>query len=215
MSVSGGQSSEGASAADTQWPRWEVFKQDSEKKPHQAVGSVHAADAEHALLMARTVFARRPNAVSIWVVAADAIRSWTAEELDGLDPSSGSASGGNTSGSDSPANFAKPIAPIDSGHLPNYLVVVKSSNRRSMTFGDVRFEVQGATSRAALDVALSQLANETVLALWLVESSAVVRSDPEVADQWFGPATDKTYKQQSVYSSVAAAKRDTEKGLGR
>lgn len=28
---------------DTQWPRWEVFKQDTPHKPHQAVGSVHAA----------------------------------------------------------------------------------------------------------------------------------------------------------------------------
>ena len=43
---------------DTQWPRWEVFKQDTPKKPHQAVGTVHATDPEHALLTARNVFAR-------------------------------------------------------------------------------------------------------------------------------------------------------------
>jgi ring-1,2-phenylacetyl-CoA epoxidase subunit PaaB len=48
--------------------RWEVFKQDAPGKPHQAVGSVHASDAEHALFTARTVFVRRPNAHSLWVV---------------------------------------------------------------------------------------------------------------------------------------------------
>lgn len=206
----------GLAKTDTQWPRWEVFKQDSEKKPHQAVGSVHAADAEHALLMARTVFARRPNAVSMWVAPADRIHSWTAEEIDNLAPTdvAGNSAGGS-SGSLGSADATLTAQSGGSEHSPRFLVVVKSSNRRSMTFGDVRFEVQGATPRAALDVALSQLADETVLALWLVESAAVVRSDPEVADPWFGPATDKTYKQQSVYSSLATAKRDTERGMGR
>lgn len=180
---------------DTQWPRWEVFKQDSDRKPHQAVGSVHAADAEHALLMARTVFARRPATVSMWVVPADRVHSWTAEELERL-----AAAPGEDPASPAPAS---------------YVVVVKSSNRRSMTFGDVRFGVQGTTPRAALGAALAQLANEPVLALWLVESDVIVRSHPEAADPWFGPALDKTYKQQSVYSSVATAKRDTDTGMSR
>ncbi|MCX7601844.1 MAG: phenylacetic acid degradation protein, partial [Meiothermus sp.] len=66
---------------DTQWPRWEVFKQDTPSKPHQAVGSVHAADPQHALLTARNIFARRPQAVSMWVARADDIFSWTKEEI--------------------------------------------------------------------------------------------------------------------------------------
>ena len=60
---------------DTQWPRYEVFKQDKPGKPHEAVGSVHAPDAEMAMLNARNVFVRRPSAVSLWVVAADVIRT--------------------------------------------------------------------------------------------------------------------------------------------
>ncbi len=207
-----------AATTDTQWPRWEVFKQDSERKPHQAVGSVHAADAEHALLMARTVFARRPNAVSMWVAPADRIHSWTAEELAGLNVTPADLAGNGTRGSlgsHGSAAAASSAAPGANVRLASFLVVVKSSNRRSMTFGDVRIEVQGATPASALRSALARLGEEPVLAIWLVEAAAVVRSDPEVADPWFGPAVDKTYKQQSVYSSVATAKRDTERGMGR
>ena len=183
-------------AADTQWPRWEVLKKDSERKPHQAVGSVHAADPEHALLMARTVFARRPAAVSMWVAPVSRIHTFTAEEL-----------------ADLPAQGAEPddaTAPAQS-----YLVVVKSSNRRSMTFGDLKGEVEGGSVRQALDAALAAFSDEPVLALWLVEKDSVIRSDPELADPWFGPAQDKTYKQQSVYSSRATAQKDATEGVPR
>ncbi len=45
----------------TEWPRFEVIKQDTERSLPQMVGSVHAADPEHALLLARHVFVRRPS----------------------------------------------------------------------------------------------------------------------------------------------------------
>ncbi|MFA5550937.1 MAG: phenylacetic acid degradation protein [Trueperaceae bacterium] len=179
--------------ADTQWPRWEVLKKDSERKPHQAVGSVHAADAVHALLMARTVFARRPAAVSMWVAPAASIHAFTAEELTQV-PAHSEAEG---------------------GELSRYLVVVKSTNRRSMTFGDLKGEVEASSVRAALDLALELAGEEPVLALWLVEAGSVVRSEPDDADPWFGPAQDKTYKQQSVYSSRATASKDAAEGVPR
>lgn len=178
---------------DTQWPRWEVLKKDNERKPHQAVGSVHAADAEHALLMARTVFARRPAAVSMWVAPAADIHAFTAEEL---------------------AQLPQP-GDVTSGQLSRYLVVVKSTNRRSMTFGDLKGEVEAGSVRAALDRALELAGEETVLALWLIEADSVARSEPDDADPWFGPAQDKTYKQQSVYSSRATASKDAAEGVPR
>lgn len=189
-----------AAQADSQWPRWEVLKKDNERKAHQAVGSVHAADAEHALLMARTVFARRPSAVSMWVAPAARIHTWTAQELEALDvtevPSELSA--------DQPASDSQ-----------RYFVVRKSTNRRSMTFGDLVGEVTSRGLDSALAQALTDFADEPILALWLVEADSVVRSDPSDADPWFGPALDKTYKQQSVYSSRATVRKDAEKGVPR
>ncbi|HRN18575.1 MAG: phenylacetic acid degradation protein [Truepera sp.] len=188
--------SDNAAPGDSQWPRWEVLKQDNERKAHQAVGSVHAADAEHALLMARTVFARRPSAVSMWVAPAACVHAWTAQELEGH----------------AEAASAEPT-PDETAAAQRYYVVRKSSNRRSMTFGDLVGEVAAPTLQGALARALREFADAPILALWLIEADAVVRSDPAVADPWFGPALDKTYKQQSIYSSSAVARKDAEEGV--
>lgn len=194
-----------AAGADSQWPRWEVLKQDNERKVHQAVGSVHGADAEHALLMARTVFARRPSAVSMWVAPAARIHTWTAQELEEL-----------LTATAGPAVQApgEPEGEPD-GEPQRYFVVRKSTNRRSMTFGDLVGEVEAPSLGAALARALEQFADEPILALWLIEADAVIKSDPEDSDPWFGPALDKTYKQQSVYSSRATARKDATKGVPR
>ena len=66
-----------------QWLPYQVFKQEREGAPFRNVGSVHAADAEMALLAARDVFARRPACNSLWVVPAAVILARTAEELVG------------------------------------------------------------------------------------------------------------------------------------
>ncbi len=62
-----------APPADTEWPVWEVFQQEKRGDPHIHVGSVHAPDAELALLEAREQYVRRGTAVSLWVAPADAI----------------------------------------------------------------------------------------------------------------------------------------------
>jgi ring-1,2-phenylacetyl-CoA epoxidase subunit PaaB len=62
-----------APTGQTQWPLWEVFTQPATGKPHEHAGSVHAPDAELALQNARDSYARRGEAVSLWVVRADAI----------------------------------------------------------------------------------------------------------------------------------------------
>src|SRR5699024_348342 len=59
--------------SDTQWPLWEVFTQPRDGKPHQHAGSLHAPDAEVALQNARDVYARRKEAVNIWIVHIDTI----------------------------------------------------------------------------------------------------------------------------------------------
>ncbi len=175
---------------DTQWSRWEVFKQDTPEKPHQAVGTVHAGDAAHALLTARNVFARRPRAVSMWVVRVEDILSVTAEELESFDW-------------DAEAEGA-PEA---------YLVFRKTSHKQSLTFVDHIGEVKARTHEEALRHALDTFTDEPALTWWVLLERSVVRSRDEDAESWFEPAKDKTYKQQSEYGMVRAKKRkEVERG---
>ena len=168
---------EGTSTRDS---RWEVFKQDTPKKPHQAVGSVHASDAEHALLTARNVFVRRPSAVSLWVVPVSEIFSRTVEELEGgLEPSN----------------------ETDAEAHP-YLIFRKTGHRRGLTFVEHVGELEATSPERALRLALDTFADEDAVAWWIVPTSAVVRSDEDVMESWFEPAKTKTYKQQSAYGLV-------------
>jgi ring-1,2-phenylacetyl-CoA epoxidase subunit PaaB len=51
-----------------EWPLWEVFVRSKQGLEHKHCGSLHAADAQQALQMARDVYTRRQEGVSIWVV---------------------------------------------------------------------------------------------------------------------------------------------------
>lgn len=163
--------------------RWEVFKQDAEGKPHQAIGSVHAPDAQGALLNARHVFVRRPAAVSLWVAPAFAVHSWSAEELErGL--------GG------------EPPEPEPADESRTFLVFVKTSNRRAMTFVDHVGDVTASGPLAALQAAREKFAVDPALVWWLVPASQITASAADEVASWFEPARDKTYKQQSAYGRV-------------
>jgi ring-1,2-phenylacetyl-CoA epoxidase subunit PaaB len=72
---------DGISAADGQWPLWEVFLQPPHGEPFEHAGSVHAVDAESALQNARDVYARRGEAVNIWVVPTTAITASTPDDV--------------------------------------------------------------------------------------------------------------------------------------
>lgn len=169
---------------DTQWPRWEVFKQDTPNKPHQAVGSVHAVDPQHALVTARTVFVRRPSAVSLWVVREEDIFARTAEELE---------------------HEAQAEAPAEGLSQP-FLIFRKTSHKRSMTFVDYAGEVEATSPQAALARARQQFADAPTLAWWIVPRGAITSSDDDAdtVESWFAPAKDKTYRQQSSYGVVGA-----------
>lgn len=65
---------------DTQWPLWEVFVQANPGIPHKHAGSLHAADAESALMNARDVYTRRSEGMSIWVVPAASITASSPED---------------------------------------------------------------------------------------------------------------------------------------
>lgn len=69
------------SIQDRSWPLWEVFTQGNDGAPHQHAGSVHATDAEHAMQNARDAYARRNEAVNLWVVPSAAITASTPEDM--------------------------------------------------------------------------------------------------------------------------------------
>ena len=56
-----------------EWPLWEVFVRSKQGLEHKHSGSLHAVDATQALQMARDVYTRRQEGVSIWVVPSTAI----------------------------------------------------------------------------------------------------------------------------------------------
>lgn len=176
--------------SDTQWPRYEVFKQDNERKVHEAVGSVHAPDGEMALLNARDVFVRRPSAVSLWVAAERDIFSMTAEEL-ATEP-----------------HWA--LEEIPAAATPQtFHIFTKTSQRRSMTYVKYVADVVALSARQALQLALQdpQFEAETVFTWWVVPQAAVTRSEDDLIESWFEPAKDKTYRQQSYYGFVGLRKK--------
>lgn len=63
----------GHGRTESQWPLWEVFIRQKRGLSHLHVGSLHAPDAETALLSARDVYTRRVEGVSVWVVASSDI----------------------------------------------------------------------------------------------------------------------------------------------
>jgi ring-1,2-phenylacetyl-CoA epoxidase subunit PaaB len=65
-----------------EWPLWEVFIRSQHGLAHRHVGSLHAPDAEMAIMNARDVYTRRNEGVSIWVVRADAITASSPDEKD-------------------------------------------------------------------------------------------------------------------------------------
>jgi ring-1,2-phenylacetyl-CoA epoxidase subunit PaaB len=56
-----------------EWPLWEVFVRSKAGLDHNHCGSLHAADATMAIQLARDVYTRRQEGVSIWVVLSSAI----------------------------------------------------------------------------------------------------------------------------------------------
>ena len=68
------------STTQNEWPLWEVFVRSKQGLEHKHCGSLHASDARHALQMARDVYTRRQEGVSIWVVESKYITASNPEE---------------------------------------------------------------------------------------------------------------------------------------
>ena len=69
-------------AARATWPLFEVFVRSRSGLDHKHCGSLHAADPQMAIQMARDVYTRRMEGSSVWVVRSDQI---TASDPDSRD----------------------------------------------------------------------------------------------------------------------------------
>ena len=60
-------------AVKNEWPLWEVFVRSKAGLDHKHCGSLHAADPQMAIQLARDVYTRRQEGTSLWVVRSDHI----------------------------------------------------------------------------------------------------------------------------------------------
>lgn len=173
---------------DTQWPRYMVFEQQGENKPHQHAGTVHAPDAEMALLNARDVFVRRPSTVSQWVVRADAIYSKTQEEID----SSGWLEEISESEYDAP--------------MVEFAVFCKLKLADPVIYTG---KVTASSEVMALKSALDEFTNDDVLMWWIIPAGRIHKSDPLDNDSAFEPAGQKYFRHQTQFSNAMLLRKMT------
>ena len=180
---------------DTQWPRFEVFQQERPGRPHKNVGSVHAADAELALLNARDVFVRRPRCVSLWVIPVDEILSRTEQEL--ID------------------TWTTEVEAFDSpGEV--YSVFQKRDQRQSMSFVEHSGEVFASDPHQALREAVERYGDPaTTYVWWVCPERVIVRSRDDDVESMFLPALEKSYRSPREYrvmSEMLEAKSTLKQG---
>jgi ring-1,2-phenylacetyl-CoA epoxidase subunit PaaB len=156
-----------------------VFQQDAEGKPFVHNGTVHAPDIEMALLNARDVFARRPQASAMWVVPADSIFTQTREEL---------AKSLNQKSSDHPING-----------LTDYYVFGKFEEQDQCRHVG---EVQASSPQIAIWAAIKKFGDHNPLWWWVFPKADVLTSRPQDAPPMFEPSRSKTFKDQAEYPVV-------------
>lgn len=69
-----------------QWETYEVFHQTSRGAQHVHVGSVHAPNAEMAIIFAKEQYARRMKCVNLWVARTSAISATSYDDADMFEP---------------------------------------------------------------------------------------------------------------------------------
>ncbi|MCW5873503.1 MAG: hypothetical protein KIS88_02530 [Anaerolineales bacterium] len=161
---------------DTQWPRYMVFQQEGPDQPMVHNGTVHAPDAELAMLNARDVFVRRPEAVQLWVVLADVIFTQTQEELEKAEPVDQSTS-----------------------QLVDYYVFGKFTQQAQCRHIG---QVQASSPQVAVAAAIATFADKQPLWWWVFPASTVLKNESSESDPMFSAARYKTFKDQAEYPVI-------------
>jgi ring-1,2-phenylacetyl-CoA epoxidase subunit PaaB len=169
------------SGEDTQWPRFEVFLQAREGAAHKDVGSVHAPDAEMALMNARDVFVRRPDCTSLWIVPVAAIFSRTRQELED--------------------DLSQGEAPLDEKPVEYYVFAKHKPAGTLVRVG----EITAASPKVALQKARQQMKElQDAQVIWICPQAVVHKSSARDAESLFSPARDKTYRMATDFHTVTA-----------
>jgi ring-1,2-phenylacetyl-CoA epoxidase subunit PaaB len=192
---------------DTQWRRFQVFLQVKEGEPHLDAGSVHAPDAELALLNARDVFVRRPECVSLWVVPANEIYSKTAEEI--KEQGSGDKERRLGAGEQGKENFSS--ADGMAVELYDVFCKMKPAGTQSMVG-----QVEAGTPAEAMEKAVKQFSIGRTKAgvgrlpalapyvWWVFPDRAVMRSSPQEVQSMFAPAWNKPFRLSTDFRTLTA-----------
>lgn len=180
---------------DTQWPRYIVLHQERVGSPHRYAGSVHAPDAEMAMLNARDVFVRRPECFSLWVVRATLVHALTAEEL-----------------AENPDAQPYPVDPAPSTDRDGAAAPVPAPYYVFQKIGHKKVhehvgEVDATSPAEAMCSALKAFPNKKATVWWVFPVRAVRESTPEDIEQLFQIAETKLYRDQGQYHTVAALQR--------
>jgi ring-1,2-phenylacetyl-CoA epoxidase subunit PaaB len=164
----------------TQLPRYQVFIQEQPGSPFIDVGSVHAPDAELALLNARDVFARRPECVHMWVVPVSEIRTYTSQEMNSIQP-----------------------GVFDSTINPEiYFIFGKLKQAGTQTFLG---EVEANSLEQAFHQAIDRFSGKRPPLVWLLFAArAITASNQEDVPFLFHPAKEKGFRMASDFHTVTA-----------
>lgn len=161
------------SLPDGGWPRWEAFVRQNGGLSHVYSESVHAPDAETALLNARDAYLRRVEGVSLWVIPADQVTVW---ESDGPKP---------------------PL--VDVAPRPSALWEVFVRHRRGLAHvhaGSIPATGPGDAIGKARKVYVTR---EVGISVWVTPSASVNAADPKDAAALFEPFSDKDYRYPTYY----------------
>ncbi len=155
------------------WPRWEAFVRQNGGLSHVHSESVHAPDAETALLNARDTYLRRVEGVSLWVTPTDQVTRWE---------------------SDAPKEMPRDIAPGPSG-----LWEVFVRHRRGLTHVHAGSMAATGPYDAIAKARRVYVTRDDGVSVWVVPASSVVATDPDQAKALFEPFADKDYRYPTYY----------------
>ena len=172
---------------DTQWPRYMVFQQEQPGDVFIHNSTVHAPDAEIALLNARDVFARRPQAYAMWVVPNEAIFTKTREEIE------------NDGWGDMP----------DSQAPEDFHIFGKTTQQGQLQHLGTQ---AGATAEDALRQFVESYSGGEIWFWWSFPVSAVTSTADDEAESFFRPFEAHEFKDQANYPVITMMRQIKARG---